>query len=320
MTTDTISRRESSAPADIAEHLQATTAAVRVSFTWFGVRKTLTPGQKARAADTFGADSEYLSAAKKLLDTKHPAFKAVTAVRTRVLSLWRGVTLPYPESGVRLIRRDRIAQFTEQMDSLRGELVEAVDALDRGYDQLRNVARDRLGSLYNPGDYPATLRGLFAFDVDFPNTAPPQYLMQLDPQLYEQQRQRMVARFEQAVSMAEDAFVGEFDKLVGHLVERLSGGEDGKPKVFRDSAVRNLHEFFERFRTLNVHSSEQLDRLVETAQDAMKGIRPGQLRMQDGLRKKIATQLSAVGSQIEGLMVDRPRRRVLRRKMPRSGS
>lgn len=320
MTTDTVPRRETSAPADIAEHLQATTAAVRVGFTWFGVRKTLTPDQKARAADTFGAEGEYLSAAKKLLDTRHPAFKAVTAVRTRVLSLWRGVTLPYPESGIRLIRRDRIGQFADQMGVLREELVETVEVLDRKYGQLRNVARDRLGSLYNSSDYPETLRGLFTFDVDFPSTDPPQYLMRLDPQLYEQQRQRMVSRFERAVSMAEDAFVGEFDKLVGHLVERLSGGDDGKPKIFRDSAVGNLREFFERFRSLNVHSNEQLDHLVETAQNAMKGIRPCQLRMQDGLRQKIATQLSAVGSQLEGLMVDRPRRRVLRGTTPRSGS
>ena len=318
MTTDTISRRDTSAPTDIAEHLQTTTAAVRVSFTWFGVRKTLTPGQKARAADTFGAEGEYLSAAKKLLDTKHPAFRTVTGVRTRVLSHWRCVTLPYPESGVRLIRRDGIAQFTGQMDSLRAELVEAVDALDRKYYELRNVARDRLGSLFNLADYPASLRGLFTFEVDFPSTEPPQYLMRLDPQLYEQQRQRMVSRFEQAVSMAEDAFIGEFDKLVGHLVERLSGSDDGKPRTFRNSSVQNLHDFFEKFRSLNVHSNEQLDRLVETAQNAMRGIQPGQLRTQDGLRQKITMQLSAVGSQLEGLMVDRPRRRVLRSKTPRS--
>jgi len=320
MTTDMLSRRDASAPTDIAEHLQATTAAVRVGFTWFGVRKTLTPDQKARAADTFGAEGEYLSAAKKLLDTKHPAFKAVTAVRTRVLSHWRGVTLPYPESGVRLIRRDRIGPFTAEMNSLRGELVKAVEGLDRKYFDLRNVARDRLGSLFNLADYPDSLRGLFAFDVDFPSTDPPQYLMQLDPRLYEQQHQRMVSRFEQAVQLAEDAFIGEFDKLVGHLVERLSGSDDGQPKTFRDSSVKNLHEFFERFRSLNVHSNDQLDQLVETAQYAMRGIQPGQLRMQDGLRQKIATQLSAVGSQLEGLMVDRPRRRVLRGSKPRSGS
>jgi hypothetical protein len=118
----------------------------------------------------------------------------------------------------------------------------------------------------------------------------------------------MVARFEQAVQLAEDAFIGEFNKVVGHLVERLSGSDDGTPKIFRDSIVGN------------VHSNEQLDHLVETAQNAMRGIRPGQLRDQNGLRRNIATQLSAVGSQLEGLMVDRPRRRVLRGGTPRSGT
>ena len=54
-----------------AEHLQATTAAVRVSFEWFGVRKTLSTDQKSQAAQPFGAEGQYLAASKKLLDTKH---------------------------------------------------------------------------------------------------------------------------------------------------------------------------------------------------------------------------------------------------------
>src|SRR5271170_1147134 len=79
------------------QRLRALTAAVRLSFTWFGTRKTLTPEQKAQAADTFGAEGEFLSAGKKLLDTKHPRFKAVTAVKTQIVDYWRSVSLPFPE-------------------------------------------------------------------------------------------------------------------------------------------------------------------------------------------------------------------------------
>ena len=50
--------------------------------------------------------------------------------------------------------------------------------------------------------------------------------------------------------------------MVNHLAERLAGEDDGRPKVFRDSAITNLSEFFVRFRELNVGSSEQLDELV----------------------------------------------------------
>ena len=64
-----------------ADRLRATMAAVRVSMQWFGTRKTLTREQKSEAADTFGAEGNFLSAGKKLIDTSHPAFKAVTSIR-----------------------------------------------------------------------------------------------------------------------------------------------------------------------------------------------------------------------------------------------
>jgi hypothetical protein len=47
---------------------------------------------------------------------------------------------------------------------------------------------------------------------------------------------------------------------------------DGKPKVFRDSAVENLQAFFQRFRSLNVGSSQQLDELVPQAQRFVSGV------------------------------------------------
>ncbi len=55
-----------------AQRLRATMAAGRVSFTWFGAQKTLTPEQKARAAEAFDAEGQFLSAGKKLLDTEPP--------------------------------------------------------------------------------------------------------------------------------------------------------------------------------------------------------------------------------------------------------
>ena len=122
----------------------------------------------------------------------------------------------------------------------------------------------------------------------------------------------MVARFEEAVQMAEQAFAAEFNKLVSHLIERVRGTADGRKKVFRDSAVTNLHGFFERFRSLNVSSSEQLDKLVDTAQQALRGVEPQQLRDSDALSRDIARRLTGVQAQLDGLLVDRPRRRILR--------
>lgn len=297
-----------------AERMRSLMAAVRLSFIWFGVKKSLTQEQKSQAADAFGAEGDYLSAAKKLLDTSHPAYRAVTGVKSRIVAYWRGISLPYPEPGIRLIRQDDVPTFTVQLTTLQAELAEAVEQLSNQYQELKSAARQRLGRLFNGADYPATLVGLFEASYDFPSVEPPDYLRQLSPQLYAQEAERVAARFEEAVQLAEQAFTEELSKLVGHVTERLAGSEDGKPKVFRDSAVENLQDFFQRFRHLNVRSSQQLDELVGQAQRIVRGVQPQQLRDNTDLRQEIATQLSGVQSVLDGLLVDRPRRNILRRQ------
>ena len=294
------------------QRLRQRMAAVRLSFTWLGVRKSLTTAQKAQAAESFGAEGKFLSAGKKLLDTRHPAFRAVTSLRGTIQNYWRAVSLPYPEPGLRLIRQDRIAAFDDQLKLYRDDLTDAVDSLQSQYAELQKSARYRLGDLYNISDYPSSLTDLFAVEWDFPSVEPPEYLRQLSPELYEQERQRITSRFDEAVRLAEEAFTSELARLVSHLTERLAGTVDGHPKVFRDTAVTHLQEFFERFRSLTVHSDADLDRLVEQAQSVLQGVGPQSLRETPALRQHIATQLSVVQSSLDGLLVDRPRRAIIR--------
>src|SRR6516165_10184292 len=218
-----------------AENLRISNAAVRVSVRWLGVRKTLTPEQRNQAAEPFDATGDFLSARKKLLDTKHAAYKALTAVRGKVITHWKTMTLPYPEPGLRLIKQSRIQAFDQQMADFRTELNTAVATLELSYPALQAAARQRLGSLYNANDYPATLEGLFGIDWDYPSVEPPDYLMQLNPEIYERERSRVAARFEEAVELAEQAFLSEFAKLVSHLTERLGSEENGDRKIFRDT-------------------------------------------------------------------------------------
>ena len=180
--------------------------------------------------------------------------------------LLAGLTLPYVENGVRLIRQSDIDAFVHTMEGFREELVQAEAELNAVFDQIKSDARKRLGRLYNPSDYPPEVRGLFHVDWDFPAVEPPHYLMHLNPELYQHEQERVARRFEEAVQLAEQAFIAEFAKLVSHLTRALQSGQGGEQRIFRDSLVGNLSEFFEKFRHLNVGSSQELDRLVEQAQ------------------------------------------------------
>jgi hypothetical protein len=296
-----------------ADRLRTTMAACRVQYTWLGTTKALTAAQRAQAAEAFDAEGQSLSAGKKLLDTRHEAFRAVTAIRTRITDSWRGLTLPFPEPGVRLIKHVDVEGFDTRMAGHRAELGAAVANLDRHLGELKQAAARRLGALFDGADYPATLVGLFDVAWDYPNVEPPDYLVGLAPGLYRQEQERVRARFDEAVQLAEQAFLEEFARLVSHLCDRMTGtGEDGQRRVFRDSAVDNLSAFFGRFRALNVRSSEQLDELVERAQRAVRGVAAQDLRDSQALRQRVAAQLAQVQSALDGMLIDRPRRRILR--------
>lgn len=109
--------------------------------------------------------------------------------------------------------------------SAKGDLQDAIEQLERHYGELRAAARERLGRLFNASDYPATLRGMFDMTWDFPSVEPSDYLRRLSPTLDHRECERVQARFNEAVRLAEQAFIEELSRLVTHLTERLSGGD-----------------------------------------------------------------------------------------------
>jgi hypothetical protein len=288
-------------------------AAVRLAFTWLGVRKTLAPEQRTTAARAFHADRELLSASKLILDTKNPAYRAVAAVRSEASGYWRTVTLPFPEAGIRLLPQNSLGLFAQTMQTYRERLQEAARELAAQYDTIKSEAQRRLGSLFNASDYPTTLDGLFDMEWSVIPIEPPQYLVALNPEVYQAEQARVRERFENAVELAEQAFTTELQRLTAHLAERLTGLHDGEPKVFRDSAVENLRQFFERFQRLNIRSSPELDALVEQAQQTINGVEPQTLRDSNRLRAMVANDFSRIEAAVGELLVERPRRNILRR-------
>ena len=302
-----------------AQRLRRTAAAARVMLHWWGTHRALTASQREEIGAAAAADARLLTAGKRLVDTRHEAFRRLTSVRTRITGYWRGVCLPYVEPGVRLLRQADVPAFAHAMEGFRDELREAEEQLSAAYEEVKADARRRLGRLFNPADYPPEVRGLFAVEWDFPSVEPPSYLMRVAPEVFEEERRRVVSRFEEAVRLAEQAFATEFGRLLAHLSERLTNDQTGERRVFRDSAVTNLRDFFARFEQLNVRSNPELDALVEEAQRLVRGVSPQDLRDSDSLRQQVAEEMARVRGQVEGLITDAPRRRLVRARPSAGG-
>jgi len=80
-----------------ADRLRHSFSAMRVSFTWMGTRKSLSSDQRQQAASQFGAEVKFISAGKKLIDTGHPAMRAVNQLRRQMTDFWKSMSLPFPE-------------------------------------------------------------------------------------------------------------------------------------------------------------------------------------------------------------------------------
>ena len=284
-------------------------APVRLRIHWWGSQKTLDDAQKTRAAETFQAKADFLSASKRLINTKDESYKKLTTVKNAARKYWQSQTLPYPEDGVRLIRLDDVADFDQHMESVAAELRGNVIDLDVQMPRLIEDARERLGSLFNAAEYPMTFNGLFNIDWEYPNLNPPEYMKTINPGIYEQECARIRNRFSEAVELAEEAFLEQFVGIVDRLRDRMLPNEDGTVKRFNDATVEDAFvDFFERFGRLNVGSSEELERAVEEAREVLNGVTPSGLRNSADQREHVLNGMNSVREGLDELISSGPRR------------
>src|SRR5437870_1573978 len=106
---------------DLAQKLRQETAGCRLQMSKWGISKALTQGQVNQSAELFHSDAQFLRASKRLIDPKHPAWRKVTEIRSRMVAAWKSTTLPYPEDGIRLIRKLHVEGFNAKMAGLSTE-------------------------------------------------------------------------------------------------------------------------------------------------------------------------------------------------------
>lgn len=293
---------------DVAIKLKEETAACRLTQSRFGTHRSLSKGQVEKAAAVFGAQGSVVKARKRLLNTKCDEFQAVVSVLNAANAHWAIVTVPYPERGIRLIRRNAIADFVAKMEALNAQLAEKVKALDGVYQQLVADAKAELGDLFNQADYPPSLEGRFLLEWDFPSVTPPDYLKQINPALFEAEAAKITARFKEAVDLTEAAFAKEFADLVNTLADKLATPTgEGKKKVLRDANLANFQEFFARFDTLKVSDDEALAQIIAQAKDMLAGADPEKLRRDEGAKAAMHAGFAKIKASADQLVTARSR-------------
>lgn len=291
-----------------AQILKEQYVATKIDFQWWNSRRKVEDPIKDQMASAVEAESESLTANKLLYNPRLPAIKAINSLRSTIKDYWERSTIPYGSNTVRLLPKADVNAFNTEMQQYAQQLRVAAYAVNNAREEILADAKKRLHNAFNPGNYPLDLSLQYDLEWSFPSVEPS---ADLPAHIFEQQKLYAQAKLEEAVALTEQAFAAELTNMVKHLGDCLQSGVDGKPKIFRDSAVANLTAFFERFKHLNVSSNDQLDQLVAQAQKLIVGIGPNDLRQSGALRHEIAQGMQQITTQLETLTVARPRRRIV---------
>lgn len=246
-------------------------------------------------------DKDSLKVSKVLFDSEQFAAigKFDSALREWVVN--RCLTVNVGFSGVYILPVALLDSVEKRLAVAADERAALVQRFLEVYDDERGAARVRLADQFRDADYPVRdmIAGQFGLawryvTFDVPDKLPPEVL--------ERERAARAESFANMENECRSALrVGLLD-LVEHLATSLQVGADGKPKIFRDSAVGNVVEFLELIEARDITKDDELRKAAGKAREIIASATPERLRKDMPFRAAIKEQLESVKGAVAAMV------------------
>ncbi len=263
---------------------------------------------------------------KSLMPGDASSYKALTQFVANLRVVNYAQTLPWSDTGWRLLPIKNYTVYTDLMRKAQHEFNTLLDAFVADYPSLREVARQRLNGMYNEDDYPSNVKRRYSFGIDFaPVPVGTDFRVTLAQTEMDVIAKRTEDRVKQAFADAQGDAVSRLYKVVGAIHERLTTiGEcskcnstgmttetrkgydlgatvqcwicDGKGKVdatFRDSLITNAREICDALTRLNVSDDPELEKFRRQT-EVLASTEPETLRNYPDTRTETANQAQSI--------------------------
>ena len=256
-------------------------------------------------------DESLLHVSKDILESS--ALKAVAEFDNGVRTWVRARSLPSPfNKGIILLPVRMLAPVLEKITSAQVERQQLIESFLQAYDRCKHEAEGKLGAAFDERDYPSPdeVRKTFFFETQVFELSTPGRLKAVSRELYQQELCKLQNMWTEATATVTSVLLEEMKKLTSHIHERLQPGEDGKPKIFRDSVITNLTTWLDLFSARNLTNDEELGSLVEKARRMVQGLDPENIRDNDSLRKEIADGFQQLAEEVDTAIINAPIRAI----------
>lgn len=228
---------------------------------------------------------------KLLVDKVHmdPLTSFASAVRTYHYKM----TLPWMDNGARLLPSRLFMEYSAEIRKLKNDYATLVNTFIQLYDaKLVQDARQRLGTMYNPDDYPPghELRSKFGIEVDIV-PVPDGQDFRVD--VGDAERGRIQQDIADKVAQREAAAVRDAWIRVREVVANIEARLSVPKPIIRESLIDNARELTRLLPGLNVKNDPTMEQACQLMIDELI-VDPARLRMSQALRSKVAASARKV--------------------------
>lgn len=224
----------------------------------------------------------------------------ITQMATRARQYVYDNTLPWSDSGLRLLPTVNFIKFSARMNEFEDEFDKLVNDFVTIYPTLITAQAMALGDMFKRSDFPSQndIMTKFSFRVNY-MPVPSACDFRVDVGTAAQNELR--ARLEQVAQERVDAAMADIRTRLGDHMRRMSDrlttdwvAGEAKPRRFHDSLVEGALELCDMTKALNVVGDPVLEAARKELEQLVVGVTPDELRKNNAVRTDVKKNVDAI--------------------------
>ena len=212
---------------------------------------------------------------------------AVQKFAANVRNAHYAMTLPWSDTGLRLLTTKNYFGYQQQLTALQAEFNNLVEKFLAAYGWEVGQAQVRLGALFNANDYPSadSIRDKFKFNINYmPVPEAGDFRLDVSNEANKQLAEHYNNYYQTQLKTAMQDVWTRAHSALSKMSERLDYADHQTKKIFRDSLVDNVLEVVELMDTCNITGDTHMSAIKTKLRDALSGVTPDALRQDEYYR------------------------------------
>lgn len=240
---------------------------------------------------------------KKLMEGC-PEHSAIIKFRANARTMHYSMTMPWADTGVRLLPTQMYFKYNDTMGKLREEFYQLVDKFIMAYEWRLVEVESQLGNLFKRDDYPSTdkVRRKFAFTVSYmPVPERGDWRVDINAQARSALTEHYEDFYQRKIASAMTDIWEKLYEPLARMSERLDYGDTDDKKIFRDSLVENVNEMIDTLALCNITNDPAMEAARSKLHNAMRDVTPDALRASQALRQRTKQTVDEIIANLPGL-------------------